>query len=130
VLTLLVLDEGAHEIVERKRIDNSIGVNHEKVLYEDSRASAASRSVLERMPDLMVHFELSGRHGRVEVDAVEETHEEHLRVTLAAVAWARAFCRLANLDDDLERSKLARAREGRAATETRDVRNDVTSRFV
>lgn len=51
--------------------------------------------------DLVVHLELARRHGSVKVHAVEEAHEEHLRISLSSVSRSRALGGLSDLDDDL-----------------------------
>ena len=49
------------EAVQREGMDSSIGIHHEQVLVE-------SRVDTDDILDLVVHFELEGVHGRVEVD--------------------------------------------------------------
>ena len=51
--------------------------------------------------DLVVHLELGGGHRDVKVHAVEEPHEEHLRVALPAIPGARPLGRETDLDDHL-----------------------------
>lgn len=101
---LAVLDEAADEVVQRERVDSRVGVDHQEVLVE-------GRVDADDVLDLVEDLELGGSHRRIEVDAVEEAHEEHLRVALAAVAGTVALGRLADLDDH-------------------DVGNDVTARLV
>ena len=50
----------------------------------------------------MKHFQLQGVHSGAVVDAVEETHEQDLRVALSSVTWLRLvlFRLLAHLDND------------------------------
>ena len=51
------------------------------------------------VPHLVVNLKLEGTHWRVEVNAVEVLHDEDLTITLAAVTWLAALCRLADFDN-------------------------------
>jgi hypothetical protein len=48
----------------------------------------------------VIDLELEGEHLAVEVDTVEETHGEDLRVTLSAITGTRALRRTTDLGDD------------------------------
>ena len=52
-------------------------------------------------------LKLERAHLGVKVDAVQEAHEEDLRVALATVARLGPFRRLAGLDDDAVRQHVA-----------------------
>jgi hypothetical protein len=52
------------------------------------------------VPHLMIYLQLQGRHGSVEMDSVQIVQQKDLAIALATVAWFRAFCWLADLNDD------------------------------
>ncbi|KAL0769411.1 hypothetical protein CaCOL14_008719 [Colletotrichum acutatum] len=94
-----VVEEGGDHAGGGIGCDDGIGIDLEHELVE--------RWVdTDDVADLMVHFELERTHGQVVVDAVEETHNDHLRITLATVTGAGHLGRLANLDDNHERDNV------------------------
>ena len=78
----------------------------------------------------MVDFELERAHGRVKVDAVEEAHEEELRVALAAIAGPRALADLADLDEDEVRDDVALRLEEARVDLPRQLRLRITGRTL
>ena len=72
---------------------HGIGIDLEEVLVE-------GRVDSDDVPHLMVNLEFQGSHGSVEVNSVEVSKEEDLRVSLSSVSRLRPFRRLSNLDDD------------------------------
>lgn len=48
----------------------------------------------------MIHLQFHRCHLGIFVHAIQEAHKDNLRVSLAAVAWARSLAGLANLDNN------------------------------
>ena len=96
-----VLDHGRDHVREAVREDLGVGVDHEDRLVEVRRDA-------RHLPDAVEHLELELGHALVEHDLLQERHEHHLPVALAAVAGlAAALLRLvAALDDDDHRHAL------------------------
>ena len=86
------------ETIEGKRRDRGISINHEQILIE-------RRVNTNDILDLMIHFQLQWVHRSVKVDLInnvrvlgkikvvevhliQETHKNHLRVTLTTVTRA------------------------------------------
>ena len=73
-----VVQEGCNHSSGRVWSDHCICINLQYKLIE-------SWIDTDDVPNLMVHLELHGCHGKVVVNAVEEAHENHLRVTFATI---------------------------------------------
>ena len=55
----------------------------------------------------MVHLKFERTHGKVVVNAVQEPHQDNLRVTLSTVTGLGHLGGLTDLDDDQERHNVA-----------------------
>jgi hypothetical protein len=103
--TFAIFDETGDEVVEAFGVNGRVGVDGEKVLVE-------RRIDTDDVLDLVVDFEFGGSHRRVEMNTVEETHHEHLRVTLSTVTGTLTLSGLADLDDDLCGRNKSQSRRG------------------